>query len=59
MVAGAPIIVLSPYVEIGVVWNSLANELREVVWLVAMIGALSVISVVAGVALALMLGGVS
>ena len=58
MVAGAPIIVLS-HVEIGMVWNSLANEMREVVWLVAMIGGLSVISVVAGVALALMLGGVS
>ena len=43
------------HVEIGVVWNSLANELREVVWLVAMIGALSVVSVVAGVALALSL----
>ena len=45
--------------EIGVVWNSMASELREVGWLVAMIGALSVISVVAGAALALMLGGVS
>ena len=41
--------------RIGVVWNSLANELREVVLLVAMIGALSVVSVVAGVALALSL----
>ena len=36
-------------------WNSLANELREVVWLVAMIGALSVVSVIAGAALALSL----
>ena len=39
----------------SVVWNSLANELREVVWLIAMIGALSVVSVVAGVALTLSL----
>ena len=61
MVVGAP--TLFPpepsHVEIGVVWNSMASELREVGWLVAMIGALSVISVVAGAALALMLGGVS
>jgi hypothetical protein len=47
------------HVEIGVVWNSMSSELREVVWLVSMIGALSILSVVAGVALALMLVGVT
>jgi hypothetical protein len=46
-------------VEIGVMWNSLAKELRELGWLVAMIGILSVGSAVAGAAFALVLGGVS
>ena len=61
MVAGAPIIVPSPsenHVEIGVVWNSLSNELREVAWLASMVGALSILSVVVGAGLALMVVGV-
>jgi len=47
------------HVEIGVVWNSLSSELREVAWLVSMIGALSILSAVTGVGLALILVGVS
>jgi hypothetical protein len=46
-------------VEIGVVWNSMSSELHEVVWLASMIGGLSILSVVAGVALALILVGVT
>ena len=37
----------------------MSSELREVVWLASMIGGLSILSVVAGVALALMLVGVT
>jgi hypothetical protein len=62
MAAGAPINVLSPsenHVEIGVVWNSLPNELREVARLASMVGALSILSVVVGAGLALMIAGVS
>jgi hypothetical protein len=33
-------------------WNSLRNELREIVWLIAIVAGLSIISVVVAVAFA-------
>ena len=41
--------------EMGAVWNSLPIELRELLWHTSMVGALSILSVAAGVAVALML----
>jgi hypothetical protein len=46
-------------VEIGVMWDSLSNELREVAWVASMVGALSILSAVVGAGLALMFVGVS
>ena len=54
MVAGASINVPSQ-AEMGAVWNSLPIELRELLWHTSMVGALSILSVAAGVAVALML----
>jgi len=43
--------------EIGVVWDFLSNELREVAWLASMVGFLSILSVGLGAGLALMFVG--
>jgi hypothetical protein len=45
--------------EISPVRNSLSKELRELVWLTSMIGTLSMLSVLAGVGMALLLVGVT
>jgi len=45
--------------EIGVVWNFLSNELREVAWLASMVGVVSILGVGVGAGLALMFVGVT